>query len=294
MSGETISIAGSGDWLAKLNRAISTLGRAEFEDSLFDLVNAVVGVDHCAVFITNPDGTTAHLFTKSKLDEAVCRSLAKAYTERFHRRDPKLGARGMRLDNPGGEQGNLQAGDATLTLLPQTPVTAYDAGYTARFFTDTGLIDKVSSLLQTRQYTIYCSFYRLTDSGRFDAAEFDDLSQILPILTNLIFKHSRLAGLKEKENQPDPIITQVPLGRSWDASATMLNAQNEVFAQLTDREQQVCLRILQGYSSEAISLDLKVAISTIHTYRKRAYAKLGISSQNELFSLYLEFMPPPI
>ena len=295
MSGETISIAGSEDWLAKLNKAISTLGRAEFEDSLFDLVNAVVGVDHCAVFITNPDGTTAHLFTKSKLDEAICRSLAQAYTERFHQRDPNLGGRGLKLDHPakdqGKLQGKLQAGDATLTLLPQTPATAYDAGYTARFFTDTGLIDKVSSLLQTRQYTIYCSFYRLTDSGRFDAEEFEDLSRILPILTNLIFKHSRLAGLKQKENQPDPIITQVPLGRSGDASAPMLDAQNAVFAQLTDREQQVCLRILQGFSSEAISLDLKVAISTIHTYRKRAYAKLGISSQNELFSLYLEFMP---
>ena len=279
MMPENISIAGSEDWLFRLNKTIAKLGRAEFEDSLFDLVNAVVRVDHCAVFINNQDGTTAHLFTKSKLDDDICRSLAKAYTERFHIRDPKVGALGAGPEKPG---------DTRMTLLPQTPDADYDAGYKARFFTNTGLIDKVSSLLQTRQYTIYCSFYRLEASGRFEPPEFEDLSRILPILTNLIFKHShllaRLSGLKEKENHPDPIITKVPMGRSLDV-------RNEVFAKLTDREQQVCFRILRGLTSEAISLDLKVAISTIHTYRKRAYAKLGISSQNELFSLYLEYIP---
>ena len=278
---QNISIAGSEDWLIKLNKTIAKLGQAEFEDSLFELVNAMVCVDHCVVFINNNDGSTAHLFTKSKLSDDICRTLAKAYTERFHVRDPKLDV----LKPDAG-----QPGDNPITLLPHTPVAAYDEGYKARFFTDTGLVDKVSSLLQTRQYTIYCSFYRLAESGRFEKPEFDELSRILPMLTNLIFKHSRLAGLKEKENQPDPIITQVPLGRTSEASANLLDSKNEVFAQLTEREQQVCIRILQGLTSEAISLDLNVAISTIHTYRKRAYAKLGISSQNELFSLYLEFI----
>lgn len=287
MMSENFSIAGSEDWLVKLNKAICKLGRAEFEDSLFDLVNAVVRVDHCAVFINNNDGTAAHLFTKSKLSDDICHSLANAYTERFHVRDPHLGLLTRILEN----SGNIRTNEIKMTLLPQTPDTAYDKGYKTRFFTDTGLIDKVSSLLQTRQYTIYCSFYRLTETGRFEGREFVDLSRILPILTNLIFKHSRLSELKEKENHPDLIITRVPLGRATDASSNLPDARNEVFAQLTGREQQVCIRILQGYTSEAISLDLKVAISTIHTYRKRAYAKLRISSQNELFSLYLEFIP---
>ncbi len=279
---QNISIAGSEDWLIKLNKTIAKLGQAEFEDSLFDLVNAVVCVDHCAVFINNNDDESiVHLFTKSKLSDDVCQSLAKAYTERFYVRDPKLEPLVQGLEG---------ATEPRMTLLPYTPNSAYDKGYQTRFFTDTGLVDKVSSLLQTRQFNIYCSFYRLTESGQFQPHEFAQLSQILPILTNLIFKHSRLSGLKEKENQPDSIITQVPLGRTSDASANLLDAKNEVFSQLTEREQQVCIRILQGMTSEAISLDLKVAISTIQTYRKRAYSKLGISSQNELFSLYLEFI----
>lgn len=270
------NITGSEDWINRLSEAIGTLGRDDFEDRLFALVNGAVRVDHCAVFINNRDGTTAHLFTKSMLDADTCQTLTKAYTERFHARDPHL---------------STPTTEAEVTLLPHTPTSAYDAEYQARFFHDTGLIDKMSSLLRSRNYTIYCSFYRLKDSGCFAAAECEALSRILPLLTNLIFKHARLKGLAKKEDQPDQIITQVPLSRSPDAMANLLDAKSAVFGRLTDRERQVCAHILQGYSSEAISLELKVAMSTIHTYRKRAYAKLGISSQNELFSLCLELIP---
>ncbi|WP_339862949.1 LuxR C-terminal-related transcriptional regulator [Paremcibacter congregatus] len=272
------AMTGSDEWLARLNAAIGTLGRDDFEDRLFALVNGAVRVDHCAVFIHNRDGTTAHLFTKSMLDAATCQNLTQAYTEQFHARDPNL-------------TGAPATEDARVTLLPHTPTSAYDAEYQARFFEATGLIDKMSSLLRRREYTIYCSFYRLRDSGCFSVAEGDALSRILPLLTNLIFKHARLLGAAEKETALDPIITQVPLSRSPDAMTNLLAGESDVFGRLTDRERQVCGRILQGYSSEAISLELKVAKSTIHTYRKRAYAKLGISSQNELFSLCLEMLP---
>jgi len=280
------SIAGSKDWLVKLDKTIGKLGRAGFEDNLFDLVNTAVGVDHCAVFRNHTDGTTTHLFTKSKLSDDLCQSLAKAYTESFHTRDPHLAPLSASLSAaPSTKEGN----ETRVTLLPHRPTTAYDAAYKAQFFTETGLIDKVSSLLQTRQYNIYCSFYRVKRSGRFNQKELDDLSRILPILTNLIFQHARLSG--QTESHPDPILKQLPLRRPSEAMSPLLDSENAVFSQLTDRERDVSIRILQGYSSEAISLDLKVALSTIHTYRKRAYRKLGISSQNELFSLYLEYIP---
>lgn len=273
--------------MANLNKAICGLGQCDFEDHLFDLVNGAVRVDHCTVFINNSDGTAAHLFTKSKLDEEVCINLAKAYTESFYVKDPNFAT----LAN--GLKGDLET---EIRLLPYTPTTAYDEGYKAQFFTDTGLIDKVSSLLQTRNCTIYCSFYRLKESGRFEAVEFEELSRILPILTNLIFKHYHMSEALRKGKKSDhlrdfdPVVTKLPLSRSSDALTNLLDGKNALFEKLADRERQVCIRILQGYSSEAISLDLKVAISTIHTYRKRAYAKLGISSQNELFSLCLEFI----
>lgn len=54
---------------------------------------------------------------------------------------------------------------------------------------------------------------------------------------------------------------------------------------LSARERQVCLGMLDGKKAELIALELSVSPETIATYRKRAYAKLGISSKGALFAL---------
>ena len=48
------------------------------------------------------------------------------------------------------------------------------------------------------------------------------------------------------------------------------------------REVDVCVGIVRGQTSEAIALALKISTNTVLTYRKRAYGRLRISSQNEL------------
>jgi DNA-binding CsgD family transcriptional regulator len=56
---------------------------------------------------------------------------------------------------------------------------------------------------------------------------------------------------------------------------------------LSSREAAVCARIVTGYSNEAIALDLDLSFHSVRTYRRRAYAKLQVTSQNELFALIL-------
>ncbi|WP_189622426.1 helix-turn-helix transcriptional regulator [Novosphingobium colocasiae] len=55
---------------------------------------------------------------------------------------------------------------------------------------------------------------------------------------------------------------------------------------LSHREAEICAGIIMGYSTEAIGLNCMISVNTVATHRKRAYAKLGISSQNELFLRY--------
>ncbi|OZI18605.1 hypothetical protein CAL26_12885 [Bordetella genomosp. 9] len=57
---------------------------------------------------------------------------------------------------------------------------------------------------------------------------------------------------------------------------------------LSTREGQVVRMVLQGHSSESIGLHLGISITTVKTHRKNAYAKLGISTQSELLSLFLK------
>ena len=56
---------------------------------------------------------------------------------------------------------------------------------------------------------------------------------------------------------------------------------------LTDREREVVQHILIGHTSNSIASKLCVSLSTIKTHRRNIYGKLEISSQAELFSLFL-------
>lgn len=56
---------------------------------------------------------------------------------------------------------------------------------------------------------------------------------------------------------------------------------------LSPRERDVIELVSQGFGSAAISTLLQVTLETVKTHRKRAYRKLHISSQAELFALML-------
>ncbi len=48
--------------------------------------------------------------------------------------------------------------------------------------------------------------------------------------------------------------------------------------------------ILRGHSAESIARNVDIVEGTIKNHRKSVYAKLGISSQRELFSQFLQYM----
>ena len=52
---------------------------------------------------------------------------------------------------------------------------------------------------------------------------------------------------------------------------------------LTARELDVGARSLAGMTAEGTALDLNIKASSVITYRKRAYGRLGISTLYELF-----------
>ena len=57
---------------------------------------------------------------------------------------------------------------------------------------------------------------------------------------------------------------------------------------LTDRERQTSQLLLRGHSSKAIARVLKIAPGTVMVHKRNLFAKLNISSQYELFSLFID------
>lgn len=60
---------------------------------------------------------------------------------------------------------------------------------------------------------------------------------------------------------------------------------------LTSREQEIVRLMLQGHSAKSAARELDLSPATIMSHRKNVYAKLGIASHSELFSLFIGVLP---
>lgn len=249
------------DWLPDLAALTEALGAPAFEDRLLAFLNRVLPVDHVAVFTFDPAGRAGHLFTTSRMDADTVQTLTDAYVGGGYAQDPNRAL-----------AAHLKPGE----LIDHGLEAAYDPAYRQRFFATSGLIDKAATMAPaaTGAGTVYCNFYRLQDSGRFSAEDWERLRAFLPLVTPLIAAHHRLLPASPQQSAQSVI-------------HSIISRAAPPFDKLTNREREVCARILLGYSSEAIALDLGVAQSSVTTYRKRAYEKLGITGQSELFSLCL-------
>lgn len=72
--------------------------------------------------------------------------------------------------------------------------------------------------------------------------------------------------------------------RSGSDRVNRIVGSSPQFAALSGREKSVCVGILTGHTTEAISLHLNISKNSVLTFRRRLYQKLGVRSQNELFS----------
>lgn len=59
-------------------------------------------------------------------------------------------------------------------------------------------------------------------------------------------------------------------------------------SQLTRRERQITQLLLRGHSVKSVARELRIAPGTVMVHKRNLFAKLGITSQYELFSLFIK------
>ena len=64
-----------------------------------------------------------------------------------------------------------------------------------------------------------------------------------------------------------------------------ISPEENPFSELTEREVEVCLHIINGYRVKAIAKELDISPKTIYVHKANAYISLRINSTRELFQL---------
>ena len=125
------------------------------------------------------------------------------------------------------------------------------------------------------QAQVLVGLYRTTDDGPFSDRELQRIEQLSAVLAGLACKHASLTA-ERTALRPERATVARELGRRCPT--------------LSLREREVCACLLLGMAAKEIGAALDVRVSSVVTFRKRAFLKLGISSVQMLALLYQDGM----
>jgi DNA-binding CsgD family transcriptional regulator len=247
------------DWRASAGlgaiyeRLLQTVGTAQFGAAVHDAVMQVTGGARRIYLFeatSREDSSLQYAFCEPQLE-----ALLPAYSLHYHNVDPVCDAYG--------------AAPATCDVAVQRvrPVDIASDGFRRRFFQQAGIVERVSIIQRGESAWRVINVARHKSTGTFSDGEIDALVGLACLA-----------------------LPMLPLNRRRVAARLPTAAHVEyrlrhLFPALTRREQEVCARATMGMSVEATALDLGIAKTSVMTYRKRSYQRLGVSSVQELCAL---------
>lgn len=168
--------------------------------------------------------------------------------------------------------GDVDPGLWRLSVI--APDRFYQGEYFRNYYARTGLAEEVGFLVNIHEnLTIVVSLMRKT--RKFSKAEMKALSSVWPVVEAACRRHWRETA------------TEAPDQVSF-ADLNIERAFREIGeGVLTAREREVVELTLRGHSADALGKLLGISSGTVRIHRKNIYAKLRISSQGELFSVFI-------
>ena len=147
--------------------------------------------------------------------------------------------------------------------------------YYRSYFKHTDIKDEVGYIIHlSDDKFLNISLSRLSLSQRFNQPQIRVLKDINAVIESLCKQHW--------DSQPTTK-SDSPLPMQLDSALKHFGT-----AYLTERESQVVHLFLHGHSTKSIAERLGISPETVKLHRKNSYAKLDVSSQAELFYLFID------
>ncbi len=238
---------------------IDKIGSPAFPSALFRSTFGWAAADHLTAFVFEPGHEPHMIFAENTGNRPVAREVAHKYCRDYWQHD--LAHRlSSEIDLAEARQGwilHSQASDIS------------HSDYRRYCYTAISLDNRVS-LSDTRgDRTLRINFYRAKGTP-FTEDDTSRIAEAAHLMLSLVRRHADYCVVAKQKS----------LSYFRERLAIVAPA-------LTSRETDVCAAIIMGLTSEGIALELGVGLNTVFTYKKRAYARLGISSQNQLMRLVL-------
>jgi DNA-binding CsgD family transcriptional regulator len=225
---------------------------------LADMLGALARFDYCVIFAYCGEARPIDLY--STFDEREYHVFVTLYQEGPYLLDPFY--RAATLPRPG-----------VWRMRELAPDRFFASEYYRTYYVETRLAEEIGFFIPVDGgATVVLSLMRAQETGLFRASDIDLLRKAEPLVAAMIRR--RWGDLGRRFAQAEPVPPSAPTPGSRPT--------------LTQREKAIIQLVLQGHSSESIGLTLGIATGTVKVHRRNIYRKLGIASQTQLMSHYLE------
>ncbi|MEP5765034.1 MAG: helix-turn-helix transcriptional regulator [Halieaceae bacterium] len=250
-------------WNQDLSRAIGALGSDQFFPLLTEAICRQIKVDYPQIWLYHSELPPRCIY--HEVPAYAQRAQIELYLEGPYREDPFYQ---ISMNQPRGR---------FYRLADLIEGQLEDSHYYRDYYGDTATVDEVIYLARLANGSVInISLMRKSGHGQFDREEFSFLRALAAPIAELLRSHSQLADFNNRYLL-EPDIDGV-IDHAFQAFGSSL---------LSPREKSVLELMLRGYGSHASADRLGIALETLRRHRKSIYRKLDVSSQTDLFSLFI-------
>jgi len=255
------------DWLALLRNVLpqvaDSTGTDQFASQLVDALQHAVSFDWWMVMI----------YRRRANPEMLCENFSNSWRERglttyvgaFYILDPFY-IMSASLDRP-----------EVCRLGDIAPDGFLDSEYHRAHYASGRIGDEVGYLWPLEPgVTLAVSLERSENGAPFSDDEVRHLDAVQPLLYALACKHWSMTRSRA-----------VPAGDPGLGRVVQEAAESFGRDLLTPRECEVVKLVLRGFSTKSISQSLGISPGTVKVHRENIYGKLGVSTQAELFNMFI-------
>lgn len=251
--------------LTRATDLMSAIGNANldaFASAVLGLVDDIPVISHCTAFAYEANRRPRIMSAADRRGSKIIRAISEMYSSRFHAMDSNH-------DIITATSGRKT--EASILLHHQTIDDVRNNDYRAICYREPNVTDRLSFLVQpSEDVWLAVNLYNDRSKGPLAPDVIARLEALGPLIVHAARQHYSLHP-----------------GVETDISSLMLARLRRFCPDLSKRELDVLRGVLEGRTAQDIAELIGVQSSSVVTYQKRAYRRLGISSQRELFALCL-------
>ena len=249
--------------LNELGQLVSSLGKQSFSEQLLHSMKTMSGCDHCTFVTYDAADKQPHtLVCTGSIEKKLSLECSRLYDAHYYQLDPNFSIL-TQLQ---------QEGEVAVCRKKRNDI--HSADYCKTLFDRCSVHEKVTVLYRVSGHVLGLNLYRLKNSRYAQPLTLEWIQSSTQLLSSLLQKHVQL--LDDFQGQH--------LDSHWLQQSIHLKFND----MLTKREQQICLTILLGQTSDEIATNLNISVNTVLTHRRNTYEKLGIKTKNQLFALLVD------